>query len=317
MNKYRKISITFVFILFLSGCRGTWHQPFPDTEIVYQTGRRADQVGFVNSNGSESSILAVGGQFRKPVWSADGSLIYGLALYMSNATTGYPSYWSKDGVFKVCKNLGHMDWIAGAGNPGNVKEVMISGAFTISIVNLEDCSYIKTLVDYSKRTKGKTIGIESFSLSPDRSELLYGLVITECYESGGKTYCDGENRIVKTNLTTGLETDMVRGINPSWSPDGSTIAYIQADGIYLMNADGTQKRQLINRELGDPRPGQYIGSDLNATPRWSPDGQWIVYHRCDTGMSCLVNKNTIYKVNVETGQEVKIVDGGGYPCWKP
>jgi Tol biopolymer transport system component len=122
---------------------------------------------------------------------------------------------------------------------------------------------------------------------------------------------------MKLDLATGLETDMVRGINPSWSPDGSTIAYIQANGIYLMNADGTAQRQLINRGLGDPRPGVQIVSTLISIPRWSSDGQWIVYHRCDTSATCLVNKNTIYKVNVETGQEIKIVDGGGYPCWKP
>jgi hypothetical protein len=73
MNKSRKISITCLFILFLSGC-GTWRQPFPEAEIAYQTGGLADQVGFVNSNGSGLSILYSGGSFRKPVWSADGSL---------------------------------------------------------------------------------------------------------------------------------------------------------------------------------------------------------------------------------------------------
>jgi Tol biopolymer transport system component len=167
-----------------------------------------------------------------------------------------------------------------------------------------------------ERTDKKTRTIESFSLSPDRSELLYGLHISECYPSGDKTYCDDEDHIMKLDLTTGLETDMVRGMNPSWSPDGSKIAYIQADGIYLMNADGTGQRQLINRALGDPRTGKPIWSIFIAVPQWSPDGQWIAYHRCDTGV-CIVNKNTIYKVNVETGQEVKIVDGGGYPSWKP
>jgi hypothetical protein len=209
---------------------------------------------------------------------------------MSNATAGYPSYWSKDGVFKVCKNWGHMNWITGAGYLGNLKEVLIIDSFKISMVNLEDCSYMKTLVDYTidySKKPDKMRGTDSFSLSPDRSELLYGLHITDCYPSGDKTYCDDEDQIMKLDLTTGLETDMVRGVNPSWSPDGSTIAYIQADGIYLMNVDGTGQRQLINRAFGDPRTGRLIGI-FNAIPRWSPDEQWIVYHRCDTSVSCLV-----------------------------
>lgn len=68
---------------------------------------------------------------------------------------------------------------------------------------------------------------------------------------------------------------------PSWSPDGSTIAYyhygvtkISADsckieeidynqeGIWLMDSDGGNKRMLIRR-------GKY--------PAWSPDSRWVTF----------------------------------------
>lgn len=53
---------------------------------------------------------------------------------------------------------------------------------------------------------------------------------------------------------------------PDPSPDGNLIAYEHRSGgdpitVHLMNADGTQDRELA----------------VGASPEWSPDGQWIAY----------------------------------------
>ena len=50
-------------------------------------------------------------------------------------------------------------------------------------------------------------------------------------------------------------------------------------------------------------------------PRWSPDGKWLIYHRCD-GYSCVVDENAIYKVEISTGKEEKVIDGGAFPDWR-
>ena len=59
---------------------------------------------------------------------------------------------------------------------------------------------------------------------------------------------------------------------PRFSPDGATIAFISdrggADNIWLMNADGSNRRQLTEEE--DPLP---------TAPYWTPDGDYIVAKR--------------------------------------
>jgi Tol biopolymer transport system component len=59
---------------------------------------------------------------------------------------------------------------------------------------------------------------------------------------------------------------------PTWSPDGSRIAYSHRDPagdfeVYVANADGTDQHNLTNSHATD---------DL--MPSWSPDDEWIAYH---------------------------------------
>ena len=56
---------------------------------------------------------------------------------------------------------------------------------------------------------------------------------------------------------------------PSWSPDGSRIVYHNGEAIWVMNADGRRKEQIV------PAPAFW-------TPRayvcWSPSGKYIIYY---------------------------------------
>jgi len=80
----------------------------------------------------------------------------------------------------------------------------------------------------------------------------------------------------KHALTSPLMVDLGE---PSWSPNGHTIAFTGVGGIYTVHADGTGLRKLT-RILG-----------WNFLPRWSPDARLIVFASGRSGGSDLFVMN--------------------------
>src|SRR5262245_53778334 len=102
--------------------------------------------------------------------------------------------------------------------------------------------------------------------------------------------------------------------SPSWSPDGSEIAFGTGHALYAMAVDGlTPPRQLA------------AGHDLHS-PRWSPDGKTIAYVSAGSvftfGADNLgnVGNSTLMALPLATGKSVKITDGNALdtnPVWLP
>jgi Tol biopolymer transport system component len=92
------------------------------------------------------------------------------------------------------------------------------------------------------------------------------------------TRADGSG--TQTNLATNLTNDVPLDRSPRWSPDGKHLAFSSnRTGIFqiwLMNPDGSDKRQLTFAENG-----------CNI-PFWSPDGRRIAWQL--TGAADLENK---------------------------
>lgn len=93
------------------------------------------------------------------------------------------------------------------------------------------------------------------------------------------------------------------GMTPSWSPDGTTTAYVRRGDLWLMNADGSHPRKLTAADAKD---------GVNGTPSWSPDGTQIVFGGFPQGDG----SEGIWIVDVD-GANLHRVATGDAPAWSP
>jgi len=111
---------------------------------------------------------------------------------------------------------------------------------------------------------------------------------------------DGSNQ---TRLTDNSDYDRL----PSWSPDGSQIAFTSGrDGnyeIYTMNPDGSNQNNLTDNSFND-----------DFSPSWSPDGSQIAFH------SYIGINSEIYIMDADGSNQTRLTDNPEWdtsPAWSP
>ncbi|MDA1193159.1 MAG: hypothetical protein O3A46_15900 [Candidatus Poribacteria bacterium] len=71
---------------------------------------------------------------------------------------------------------------------------------------------------------------------------------------------------IRTMNADGSDSQYVtQGTHPTWSPDGEKIAFAHKGALYTVNADGSDRRELLDL------PG------TETSPAWSPDGSRIAF----------------------------------------
>jgi TolB protein len=102
----------------------------------------------------------------------------------------------------------------------------------------------------------------------------------------GRLVADEDPRIYLMNADGSDLKLLVHGNTPSWSPDGTTIAFHDADGgISLIKTDGSAQKQITH--------GQQ-----EFRPAWSPDGRKIAFD----------SDRRIHVVNVDGSNRKRLTD---------
>ncbi|CAN5820501.1 hypothetical protein BH10CHL1_BH10CHL1_24680 [soil metagenome] len=79
------------------------------------------------------------------------------------------------------------------------------------------------------------------------------------------------------NLASGALHQLTSGYDPAISPDGSKVTFTRVggeNGVYVINVDGSNERKI------------YSGNETLSSPKWSPDGQWIVFSQVAATYTC-------------------------------
>jgi TolB protein len=156
------------------------------------------------------------------------------------------------------------------------------------------------------RADGSEQGIFADNVGGYSAVSVDGLVaLMTVTETGGYDIVRGVSAVVGevVQLTNHPDDDG----DPSWSPDGKTIAFVSfrdgAPHIYLMDWDGGNQRRLTNSDMNELEPD------------WSPDGSTIAFMSGDD------TKSNIYIVNSDgTNIRTLTAEDSNYnanPVWSP
>lgn len=103
---------------------------------------------------------------------------------------------------------------------------------------------------------------------------------------------------------TALTSDPSQDLRPTWSPDGTQLAFFSGmsgnNDIWIMDADGANKRQITIDPADDRRPG------------WSPNGEWLVFDSDRSG------NREIWVISIAGREAIQVTHSpasDNFPSW--
>ena len=317
-----KFSFSLIVLLFISSC--SFATPpekieFPKTDIIYQaissnfSNTPSDNlIGFVNADGSGNTTIKISYRAHLPVFSKAWNGIFFIRAsspFEIGKQGGILLFLNSKGEYKDCNTTdpAYSSFVFPM-NVNGMKFVLATDTSSIQLLSLDDCKVTKTFLKQSEPVQA-VIGSVFPSSTGDQ-------VIFDFYDFSRQTreikimdMNTGETRDILAEGYTKETRNIATGYNPSLSPDDTKIAFVEDDGIYIADSNGANRHLLVS--LSFPK---YFDS-LLPTPFWSPDGTLLIYHKCINQVCHDLSDFSIYKVDVTSGKETKIVDKGLFPVW--
>src|SRR5207244_4198609 len=107
-----------------------------------------------------------------------------------------------------------------------------------------------------------------------------------------------------TRETRRLTHDTFAALEPAWSPDGTTIAYVTdrftTDPVNLEFGD--YRIAFLDPATGEIRPAPGFAEGKNINPQWTPDGRGLYFLSDHDGVS------NLYRMEVAGGRLTQITD---------
>ena len=193
---------------------------------------------------------------------ADGSGRACIVTLVSTAKAQLPA-WSADGKY--------IAFVLAYSPDGG-----LSNAFTLYVINSDGSN--------PHAISAPASGL-SFSWSPDGQHLVYS------YGS--------HSQLAVTDLSGAalplLKNNEAGDFSPAWSPDGSRIAYSRHDGIYVVNADGSNAHNISN-------PTNNLPDSADQFPVWSPNSKQIAFRSTRDGIE------QVYVANADGSGLIRVSD---------
>ena len=141
------------------------------------------------------------------------------------------------------------------------------------------------------------------SVAPDNNVVAYTSNLLEA----------DEPQIWTIHVDGSLPTQLREGETPRISPDGARILFVRHDKntkkkqVWMMNTDGTGETQMTQN------------IDYNTVhPKWSPDGNWIVFASDEAVDSRKRHNYDIWLMSSEGSGKTQLTTNGSRddsPCW--
>jgi Tol biopolymer transport system component len=178
------------------------------------------------------------------------------------------------------------------------------------VVSFLGCAFVLTMLAQGQGDRRRGWGdldpfrlkdVHSLQLSPPGDQLAF--VLSERSVANNRSYSSVWVLSTTGGKPTLLTEPQGYASSPRWSPDGKQIAYFASAGgelgLWLMNADGSDKRELTTFE----RSNAFVGDTGNELT-WSPNGKQLAF----TAAGPRHYSNIFSPLDPPNGNNVMIVD---------